>query len=327
MKRLLAPVLLGSAALAACSGGDGGILPGDRQPPPAGAAITTANAPTVVGTTWNAANRSASLTGLLTSTGFVASEQDVASSETAAAPSKLIDEYIAHVPFSQGPDDCVVSGTVTVTGDIADPITPTLTAGDVLQVILDNCDDGVGEVVNGTLDYVVDAFSGDLGGGMYVLTMSVVVTDYSVTSASGTITAAGDATVTLDTSAANMIFASVTGSSMTSTTPAATETLSNYQSAQSVDLNVDPSEFTFSSLGTIDSSELVGVVSYTTPVTFMGFGVEFPSSGELLINGTNSSARLIAVDNTNVRIEIDSDGDGTVDDSIDTTWAALTSGT
>jgi hypothetical protein len=32
---------------------------------------------------------------------------------------------------------------------------------------------------------------------------------------------------------------------------------------------------------------------------------------------------LIAVDNVSVRIEIDSNGDGTVDDTINTTWAEL----
>ena len=63
---------------------------------------------------------------------------------------------------------------------------------------------------------------------------------------------------------------------------------------------------------------------YATPVTFEGFDNGYPHTGELLITGDSSSARLIALDDVNVRIEIDGDGDGAVDDTIDTTWVALT---
>jgi hypothetical protein len=64
-------------------------------------------------------------------------------------------------------------------------------------------------------------------------------------------------------------------------------------------------------------------VTYSTPVVFTGFDNDYPDTGELLVEGDSSSARLIAMDNVNVRIEIDADGDGTIDDTIDTTWAEL----
>jgi hypothetical protein len=64
-------------------------------------------------------------------------------------------------------------------------------------------------------------------------------------------------------------------------------------------------------------------VRYTTPVQFTGFDVDFPSTGELLVSGNNSSVRLVALDNVNVRIDLDNDGNGTVDESIQTTWLAL----
>ncbi len=75
------------------------------------------------------------------------------------------------------------------------------------------------------------------------------------------------------------------------------------------------------SFGTLDSSDLQGVVTYLTPITFTGVDFDFPGSGEFLVLAENSSLRLIAVDNVNVRIEIDNDG---VMETIDTTWAALT---
>jgi hypothetical protein len=323
MKRALISTLFASLAMAACGGESGNILPGDRQPPPPGAGITTDNATTVVASAWDASNRTASLTGLLTNTGFVASEQNISGGAQLSEPSKSIVEITMQVPIAPPPENCAVSGSVTITGEIADPITPTLTPNDVLRVVVENCDDGLGEVSNGVIDYVVDAFSGDLAGGTYVLTMTMQIDNFSVTSASGTTTADGDATVTLDTSAPNQVFAAVAGLSMTIDTNSSSETLTNYQSTQTLDFTLNPAEYTFSSLGTLDSTQLTGVVDYTTPVTFEGLGAEFPNSGELLVSGANSSARLVALDNTNVRIDVDSNGDGTVDDMISTTWAAL----
>jgi hypothetical protein len=64
-------------------------------------------------------------------------------------------------------------------------------------------------------------------------------------------------------------------------------------------------------------------VVYSTPVTFEGFDDGYPHIGELLVTGDDSSLRLVAVDEVNVRIDIDPDGDGTVDTSIETTWSAL----
>jgi hypothetical protein len=80
-----------------------------------------------------------------------------------------------------------------------------------------------------------------------------------------------------------------------------------------------------SASGTLDSTQLAGVVQYSTPVTFAGEGFDYPSSGALLVEGENSSARLTAIDNVNVTIEVDSNGDGVIDDTINTTWADLTS--
>ena len=42
--------------------------------------------------------------------------------------------------------------------------------------------------------------------------------------------------------------------------------------------------------------------------------------------GNNSSARLTAIDNVNVRIDIDTNGDGAIDDTINTTWVELDGG-
>ena len=58
-------------------------------------------------------------------------------------------------------------------------------------------------------------------------------------------------------------------------------------------------------------------------VNFVGNEGEYPNTGVLLVRGESSSARLVAVDATNVRIEIDNNGDGTTDEIIELTWAEL----
>jgi len=43
---------------------------------------------------------------------------------------------------------------------------------------------------------------------------------------------------------------------------------------------------------------------------FEGFDADYPRTGEILVSGASSSVRLIAVDNINVRIEIDTNDVG-----------------
>ena len=80
-------------------------------------------------------------------------------------------------------------------------------------------------------------------------------------------------------------------------------------------------------MGTITSTQFDGEVTYETPVAFVALGDAYPHVGELLVTGANNATvRLIAVDEVNVRIEADYDGNGTIDETIDTTWDALFDG-
>jgi len=72
---------------------------------------------------------------------------------------------------------------------------------------------------------------------------------------------------------------------------------------------------------------LAGEIVYSTPVTFQGAGAAYPFTGEMLVTGDNGgTVRLIALDEINVRIETDADGDGNVDagGTEDTTWEDIT---
>jgi len=49
-----------------------------------------------------------------------------------------------------------------------------------------------------------------------------------------------------------------------------------------------------------------------------------PYSGEILVTAAdNSSMRMVAVNEFNVRLDLDFDGDGVIDQSIPTTYATL----
>ena len=238
--------------------------------------------------------------------------------------SKPLSTAISSVPVGPETVPCDVSGTITISGELANPLT--LSPGDTIDIDADNCDDGLGEVTDGLISTTVDAFTGDITSGAYDMTMTMVLRNFQVTTADNVLLSDGDVTVTLDTTTPQFIDASVRGDAMATSSNAQTETLYTYLTAQTLDTGVTPSPFTMDASGTVDSSELGGVVEYSVPVIFRGFDNDYPSSGELLVTGAGGSTiRLITVDNVNIVIEIDSDGVAPADETINTTWAEFTS--
>jgi hypothetical protein len=289
MKRVFLSTLAGCMLAAGCGGGsDGGPTGNIDAPPSSSLRITAANAANATGVAYEAALMSAGLGDLSADSGLLAS-----------GPPQT--------------EPCAVNGSLTISGDIEDPFTPTLTAGDFFTVDFDMCDDGLGEVTDGMLDFVVDAFSGDFAGGLFDLTMTLTLTDLQVTTADDVITSNGGASITLNTLDSPAVSASVSGTSLTIDSNSSSETLTNFVSNQAIDAGVSPSPYALAMSGTLDSTQLSGIVSYSTPVTFEGFDLDYPGTGEFLVEG-----------DVNVRIEVDTDGNGTVDETINTTWAELT---
>lgn len=326
MKRITTSLLIPFVALAACDGETGFNGPGDGGAPAAGFTIDVNNGFDVTATTYKAALSSGEFADLadpgLVNGGAGGLNKPVLQ----VVSGGIIDQVISNIPI--GPDEqlCVVSGTVTFSGDIVDPLALAngfLSIGDTFRVEYMACDDGIGEVIDGMVDMVVTAFAGDILSGAYELTMDIVVTDLQVTTVDNVILSNGDATASINSLLTPFISASVGGNSMTVQDNTTAETLSDYLSSQTLDAGLIPSPYTMLASGTLDSSQLAGVVTYSTPVIFEGFDTNYPSTGEFLVNSGSSTARLVAVDDVNVRIEIDSDRDGTVDETIETTWAEL----
>ena len=236
----------------------------------------------------------------------------------------------SQVPVPPETIPCAVSGSQTVSGDIADPITPTLTAGDFFQLEYSACDDGLGEIKNGIVRLDIDAFSGIFLSESFSMTLTLTMTNFQVSifenqSATPTdvLTSNGGATLSIDTMNFPVVSTSISGTSLVVDANAGSASLTNFASNLSLDGNVAPPPYTTSASGTLDSTELAGIIRYSTPITFAGLGSDYPGSGEFLVEGLGSSLRLIAENNVDVRIEIDLGADGTIDETINTTWAEL----
>ena len=324
MNKASLPVLITVSLLTACGGGSDDNGNHGNPPPSAAIPITSDNGLLVAQVTYESASSSGELAGLAGSNGLTGSAGEGLFKPDINRPG-IIDSLM-QVPIPRTEQPCAVSGTLTISGNLDDPITPTLTSGDTITAEYDSCDDGIGEVINGTIEFEVVAFSGDALTGLYDMTMTMLLDNLQVTTANDVVLANGDATATLNTLQAPYVEAAVSGGSMLSANNANTATLVNYSTTQTFDGTVAPSPFTMLTSGTLDSSELSGSITFSTPVMFEGFDTNYPTAGQLLVVGDASSARITAQANgIDVVIEIYSNttGEGTPDVTINTTWTEL----
>ncbi len=326
-------VLFGSCStlliltLGACGGG--GSTTTAITPPVSPAVINSANAQTVVGRSVDVALQSggpsefielADLT--VTSTGGV-SKLSVVQTASRTVKTTISNSVISQVPFGPVTEPCAVSGSMTISGDIANP--DTLTAGDFFNVDWNNCDDGQGQVIDGLIVYSITSYEVDATTGGSLLGITLTLTAFQVTAGADFYSADGDVSFTLDSRTPPISVATMSGSTFTVSSNGSTETLSNFSATVTENAGMFPSGYTTVAMGTVTSTQFDGSVTYDTPVPFQSIGEAYPYTGELLITGANNATlRLIALDEVSVRIEADYDGDGAVDETIDTTWDALT---
>ena len=331
MTRIALFALIPLALLAACGGGSDNSTGSNQPPPEASLAIDAGNAATVAGAAYGAAITSGDLAQLSGSAGIAGIDGGGNTKPAVQGQVKgVVGPIVSQIPVGSGPQDCLVDGSVDISGDISDPFAianGVLSPGDSFRVEYFACDDGTGEKLNGVIEMVVgDPFNGDIISGAYEMIMDMTITNFQVTAGTDVILSHGDSSATLNTLLAPYVEASVDGSSITVTTNTASETLYAYSSAQTLDGRVAPAPYTMTAAGTLDSSQLGGVISYSTPVTFTGLDTGYPTAGELLVEGLGSSARLIAQANgTDVVIQVDINDDGDIDETINTTWAELAS--
>ncbi len=225
-------------------------------------------------------------------------------------------------PFSDVVEACAVSGTVTLSGDVADP--NTLTVGDTITAVFDNCDENEGYVIDGTLDATIAAFQGDPFTGVFLVTLDLVMTDLRVTDASGTATADGDMSLTLDSLDFPILVTALAGDELSISDANLAVTVEDYDHTLEVNTGLAPETFLAEVFGRMGNNALGGTVDYETVTPVQATGDNPPYTGEILVSGADGSeVRIVIVDVGVIRLEIDEDGDGVVDEFIDTTWDAL----
>ncbi len=299
--------------LTGCGGSSGESS--SSTPPPVGGGdepviITTPNAPMIAGSIFD------SLLGQ--GSGRTASGND--GSGAVFAELQQTAQTVANgIPIQPVTSDCPGGGTITMSGEVADP--QTLSQGDSFTLVFDMCNQGDGATINGSFTMTVFSLQGDLTTEQFVLVMDMVISDFQVMEGGEMASGNGDIRLRLDTTAPPVTVVTSSGSSVTLSGGGVTQTMTNFSVRVAKDEGVFPVAGTLETSGAITSTAFEGEVTFSTPVPFQAMGDEYPFTGELLITGADGATiRLIALDSVNVRLEIDTP-EAFV--TIDTTWAEL----
>lgn len=319
------------AAAAGCSGGGSGgggggasgpdlvELSADNAKPIAAAVLTSS---LEGGELTQFAPTSGSGTEAKPQTGTAKLYAKVEALKDAQTESLLEQDQIGNLQAAVGPETtaCTVGGTTTLSGNLAS--LDTLTVGDMVTVTFADCDDGI-SAVDGAFSMTITSLEGDLTSGLFALGVDVTLTSFSVTENGETVTANGSLSFLADSRQSPTITTTVTAHSLTVANGGASNTLADFSLSEVFDSAT--TAYSMSMQGTLTSTSFSGAVTFTTPTNFQGTGEDHATSGELLIRGAKGGTlRVIVLDSVNVRLELDADGNGLVDTTIDSVWDELT---
>jgi hypothetical protein len=330
MKRALRNFLIataGCAVIAACGGSgsnDGGLTGGIPASEPA--TITAQNAPLIAGTVAGVAMGQGVFSSILTPTipiGSIGADAAVtpvmkpvfSAAMKTASPSQLY-------ATSSGQEPCAVSGTVDVTINISNPQQPSV--NDRFDFLFTACDDGSGVVVDGGMTITISSIGGDVASGNFLLGMRIDFSAFAVTEGGETTSAEGSITFEIDTSDPTVTTITVSTSALVTTSAGTEEVLTNFTVQITENASMFPTAVTVDTSFTFSSPRIGGEVTVTTSLSLQSMGSDYPFVGELTITGAgNAVIVMIALDANTVRLEIDINGDGATDDTIDLTWDEL----
>jgi len=145
-----------------------------------------------------------------------------------------------------------------------------------------------------------------------------------VTEGGETASATGTINIEIDTTDPLVTTIAVSTSTLVTTSAGTEEVLTNFTVEITEDASTFPVAVTTETSFTISSPRIGGSVTVSTSLSLQSIGEEYPFVGELRIEGADGAVIvMIALDANTVRLEIDIDGDGATDDTIDLTWDEL----
>ena len=330
--------------VAACGGGGGGGGGDDGGPGSSSAtvdpalAITQLNAEEVSAVTVGGTSAATQAGGstIVFSASIDAPESDFEISQLIRSMLKRVpEEALVDTDLATGiriapttvscadPDIGGVSGSVQVSGDVASLLA--YSADDELNFDFFSCELQPGFVLDGGMDLVILAVSGnqDFVTPPYRLATDADFDDFTVLDGLAVYFADGDMVIDQSHTLADIESIEVMGEVLRVREGASsTVRLFDFSGQEIIDYNTNT--YTLEQTGMLDSVILGGSVSFFTLATFEGVLGESPNAGTLLMVGAgDSAARLEVIDEFDVNIFVDEEGDGTFVAPIVVPWDDL----
>ena len=312
-----------ASLLAACGGGGGD----SASPPVQRLAITTSNASPAAAEAIDAGDAGTGPSGSVIGVQVSAPSSSVSAMATLA--SRVRAGLKASAPggvvgvTASSTAACTGGGTVTTTVTAAN--SQAASVGDRIDLAFNACvEDGAS--ISGGLSITLVSFNA----GATSITADASVSSFTVTVGALAARLNGSMRMSLDESSGTHRLTSVTSPSISfdrlvNGTTRATRTLSNYSFTEDETLadGSTSTTFAYSVSGTFPRFGTVAFDAQTTQAIVVPGGSQFPTAGAGKVTGANGSSVAITVIAGGVKLDVDTDGNGTVDATITRTWAEL----
>lgn len=218
--------------------------------------------------------------------------------------------------------DCLVTGTVRLSGSVASA--DTLTAGDRISADFNGCDDAEGAVIDGGLRIDVTGFSGDIFSDQYLLGARVTVTNLSIAQDGESATGTGVFDLDLDLTVPLVSDMTVSGALFAVSSASDSWLLRDFavtvlEDGRGIDLQTR-----YSGTGTLEGSGFPGAVDFVTVVPLLAMGDAYPGAGEVLITGANGATiRATVLDVQSIQLAVDLNGDNAADVTQQMPWSTV----
>jgi hypothetical protein len=248
---------------------------------------------------------------------------------TAIEPLRAAGSRFGPLAIQSETELCPAGGSLTITVDDRDN-NGLPSAGDVLTMAFNNCRPESSSSINGSVRVDIAVYVPSQLSGLFTFGQLTLVDGDDTVSANGAANAVY--TETVDPSGTMTIRTELTVASAglvtSGSTPGYTETLTHDSGFNAVWTDVVPNgppPYSTSALrGRVHVGSLGNRIILTTdPAVHDLWSAEFPDSGVVTIDGYRSHLRLRVMSTSMVRLELDSDDDGTFEAGRDMAWTEL----
>ena len=224
---------------------------------------------------------------------------------------------------------CTSGGSMTVSVSDADN-NNVVSAGDSVTIIGNNCVES-GETITGSLGLVIDRLSGVYESTSYSAGITMTFNGLSVANSQYSISMNGSLSLTAVANGVHSLSQTLSTPSLTVSATYAgvlrSRTLTTYRATATRSPNVTYGYLdSYTVSGAVTSSSLPGqTITFNTPTPMVARPIDdYPSRGVMVITGgANSQLKLTALSNTQVRQDLDANGDGAYESSTTVNWNTL----